>query len=254
MCVGMRAIQYWTNYLVCAPAVLSRLVGWSVCLSWPQRSHCMSVSMPSIKLVQLILCISPVLFCPVLCLWCSLLTVLALQVSCGLCSDPSAEAEPEKVTRYWKQEFDALYAETMAHEGGECGYRTNPSGTDWPGSEAHYMCSLLSARLPCSLSPCVYVFLSAHPCVFVSPSILPTLSTVAHVLIYCMMCALCLLLYVSPSLCGCVCHHQHQSTTTDVPQPRAGLWHRHGFTIVSMLLLSAAISWHISPLTALGST
>lgn len=40
------------------------------------------------------------------------------QVSCGLCSDPTAEADPDKVTRYWKEEFDALYAETMAHDGG----------------------------------------------------------------------------------------------------------------------------------------
>lgn len=43
-------------------------------------------------------------------------------MSCGLCSDPSAEAHPEKVTRYWKEEFDALYEEVMAHEGGKALY------------------------------------------------------------------------------------------------------------------------------------
>ena len=41
------------------------------------------------------------------------------QVSCGLCSDPSAEPEPDKVTRYWKEEFDALYDEVMAFDGGK---------------------------------------------------------------------------------------------------------------------------------------
>jgi hypothetical protein len=51
-------------------------------------------------------------------LYCGLLSYNG-QVSCSLCADTSAEGSPEKVTRYWKEEFDALYDETMAFEGGE---------------------------------------------------------------------------------------------------------------------------------------
>lgn len=39
------------------------------------------------------------------------------QVSCGICCDPSTEKNPSKVTKYWKEEFESLYAEVMAIEG-----------------------------------------------------------------------------------------------------------------------------------------
>ena len=55
-----------------------------------------------------------------------------VQVSCGLCSDPSAEDEPEKVTRYWKEEFEALYAEAMAFEGGNSTTITQLSSIHFP--------------------------------------------------------------------------------------------------------------------------
>ena len=40
------------------------------------------------------------------------------QVALGVCCDTTGEKHPERVTKYWKEEFDALYAEVMTEDKG----------------------------------------------------------------------------------------------------------------------------------------